>query len=105
MAFWKQPKGTKQKEKRARRAAVEREYNRVRLVVLERDGGICRICGGSFGIQVHHIQFRSAGRIDTTANLIAICANCNDAIHVTRAIVVTGDGDGALQVTRTREAV
>lgn len=101
-SFWKQPKGTLQAERRKRRGQIERGYQAVRAVVLERDGGVCRICGGSFGIQVHHIKFRSAGREDSTANCIVICQTCNDGIHVTRSIVVTGNGDGELRITRTR---
>lgn len=46
----------------------------VREFVLERDCGLCRVCGQYAGDPpaLHHIQFRSQGGLDVPSNLITI---------------------------------
>lgn len=38
---------------------------------------ICQLCG-SYGIQVHHITFRSSGGGDEDDNLISLCYDCHN---------------------------
>jgi hypothetical protein len=66
-------------------------WNIAKLVVLERDGYRCRICGESpivseridsvdrlrVEVEVHHIIPRIAGGSDSTRNLITLCKACH----------------------------
>lgn len=46
---------------------------RIRSIVLDRDGNSCRICGSFQNIQIHHIIPRSMGRLHDFCNLITVC--------------------------------
>jgi 5-methylcytosine-specific restriction endonuclease McrA len=59
-------------------------YRKLRTEVLERDGWRCQYCGSSVRLQVHHIRSRSRLGDDTDENLITLCANCHDDIHLNR---------------------
>lgn len=53
-------------------------------LIMSRDGGVCRICGNHFNIQIDHIFPRSAFRpeeisiADRSDNLQTLCAHCNE---------------------------
>lgn len=49
--------------------------------VKRRDGGICRWCGTTNDIQIHHVFYRSEGGADTPRNLISICDECHALAH------------------------
>ena len=66
-------------------------WNIAKIIVLERDGYRCRICGDSpiisentdtvdrlrVEVEVHHIVPRIAGGTDSTKNLITLCKACH----------------------------
>jgi predicted restriction endonuclease len=52
-----------------------------RLIVLNRAGWKCELCGKIGGLEVHHNKFRSHGRDDRVANLVALCADCHREQH------------------------
>lgn len=76
-------------EKRDAQREQDREWDRVCAEILARDQRTCRCCErqGSydvFGAQAlhrHHLQFRSRGGMDTSRNLITVCAICHSLIH------------------------
>lgn len=57
-------------------------YRKLRMNVLERDGWRCQSCGTSESLQVHHIRSRSALGDDTAENLVTLCADCHDRLHL-----------------------
>lgn len=54
-----------------------RPWRRLRLVILERDGGICGICGLPGADTVDHVRPRSQGGSNHPGNLRAAHAQCN----------------------------
>lgn len=52
--------------------------NRIRSLVIDRDGEQCRICGNTRQLEIHHIVFRSKGRYHDLCNLILLCSFCHD---------------------------
>ena len=80
-------------------AARKAVYRAVSL----RDGYSCRACGVRLRqtpsavperLEHHHIQPRSLGGKDTTANLLLLCLACHTDRHVTRDLEISGDADG-----------
>lgn len=55
-------------------------YQKRRLEVYERDGGLCVLCGRQ-GAHIHHIVFRSQGGTDDMENLVTLCGECHDHAH------------------------
>ena len=47
-------------------------------LLVHRAFNLCERCGSSSILSVHHIVFRSHGRIDTKENLIILCQDCHD---------------------------
>lgn len=64
-------------EKHARTRATD-ILPSVRKVVMERDGGMCRICGRTSFLEVCHYIRRSQGGKGCKENLIILCARCHD---------------------------
>jgi hypothetical protein len=58
----------------------------------KRDNWHCRSCHSTFGLQPHHIKFRSQGGADTLDNLVTLCWICHRDVH-----------DGFLEVKWERE--
>lgn len=56
----------------------------VRVTVLERDGGMCRHCGG-VGHDVHHMAGRVGGDMFALDLLITLCRTCHDRATVNPA--------------------
>jgi 5-methylcytosine-specific restriction endonuclease McrA len=58
----------------------------VREAVLERDHSQCQACGttGDHRLQLHHVQFRSAGGAHGPANLVTLCFRCHEDVHARR---------------------
>ena len=55
-----------------------RKPNRaMRLAVYNRDGGVCRRCGGTFDLQYDHIIPFVRGGPTTVDNLQLLCGRCN----------------------------
>jgi len=62
-------------------------YRKLRTDILERDGWRCQNCGTSECLQVHHIRPRGALGDDTPENLITLCADCHDRLHLSYRLV------------------
>jgi 5-methylcytosine-specific restriction endonuclease McrA len=43
--------------------------------------GSCRICGSFYGIDPHHVVYRSLGGTNDPRNIIPACRPCHIAIH------------------------
>lgn len=41
----------------------------------------CRLCGGTFGLHIHHILYRSQGGLTKKENLIRLCDRCHRLVH------------------------
>ncbi len=59
-------------------------YEKLRQQVLERDGWRCQRCGCRGELQVHHINPRSRLGDDTEPNLITLCSQCHQEMHLYR---------------------
>lgn len=88
-------KGSARKLQQARRRLAQTKLAAASVLVRERDGNCCRVCGSLRNIEVHHVVFRSQGGTHHTSNLACVCRECHEAIHA-RRIYLTGDGDGDL---------
>lgn len=66
---------------RARKDRRESLPSDKRRRVRRRDGDKCRYCGTAFGLQVHHIEYRSQGGDDQLHNLITLCAEHHALVH------------------------
>lgn len=60
-------------------------YAVTRKQAFERDNGCCVICGSSWGLQCHHIVFRSQLGTSELSNLACLCRPCHDAAHGVKA--------------------
>ena len=58
-----------------------REYERLRIHVLERDGYRCRDCGRAGRLEVHHVKALHLGGTNDPANLLALCLQCHVKAH------------------------
>ena len=56
-------------------------YEITRKQAYERDNGCCVICGSSFGLQCHHIVFRSQCGKSDLRNLACLCLQCHNEAH------------------------
>ena len=56
-------------------------YAITRKQAFERDNGCCVICGSSWGLQCHHIVFRSQGGLSDLRNLACLCMQCHNQAH------------------------
>jgi 5-methylcytosine-specific restriction endonuclease McrA len=52
----------------------------VRTIVKQRDV-VCRLCGGNYHLQIHHIIWKCYGGTDELANLILLCSDCHMMQH------------------------
>jgi len=48
---------------------------------LRRSGFVCSVCGGSSGLQVHHVTPRAVALDHSISNLRTLCAYCHSAEH------------------------
>lgn len=55
---------------------------RLRLEVAARDGGRCRCCGRRTSLHAHHIVFKSRRGDDASYNLIMLCMDCHNGVHL-----------------------
>ena len=56
-------------------------YERLRKLVLRRDGWRCQLCGTMANLEVHHREFRSHLGPDLEENLITLCFVCHARAH------------------------
>lgn len=93
----RKPPGPTARARAQRRGAAYRAYVRVCKLVDLRDDYRCRGCDESVLRRPrhhHHIVFRSQCGEDTLENLVLLCADCHDAVHRTRNLVVARTDDG-----------
>lgn len=94
----KPAKGTAQKLRRARKRLADAKLAANAVLVRERDGNRCRVCGDRRDVHVHHIVFRSQGGTHETSNLVCVCRACHDMVHA-RRMTIAGNADGKVLVT------
>jgi len=59
-------------------------YDSLRLQILRRDGWRCQACGTMSNLEVHHKLFRSHSGDESEENLITLCVDCHEEVHVPR---------------------
>lgn len=94
-ALRKPAKGTAKRQKAAGQRVQAKADKLVYQQVDARDGLRCRICWEYAGLDIHrhHLVYRSAGGLTTTANILSLCANCHAVgIHGGR-LKASGDAD------------
>lgn len=64
-----------------KKAFADPQYAVIREAVRARDGHRCRWCGGTDGIEVHHVRYRSQGGPDHHSNLLTLCAEHHRKAH------------------------
>ena len=64
-----------------RKREDEKLLRQNRPKVLERDNYSCVLCGGHYGIEIHHIVFRSQLGKSTMDNLACLCLQCHNEAH------------------------
>ena len=65
--------------RRAYNAANDRNPDRLRDKVWDRDGGVCVDCGGVRYLETHHVDGTRRNVLD---NLVLVCKKCHVARHV-----------------------
>lgn len=48
---------------------------------LLRDDFKCRVCGNDFGVQAHHVVFKSQQGEDSVDNYVSLCYICHELLH------------------------
>lgn len=72
-----------------RSAEEEQAWQRVRQIVLERDGWTCRECDEKAPrseLDVHHLIPRSAGGEDVASNCVTLCDGCHAGRHLNQQV-------------------
>jgi len=57
-------------------AALDRQWRKLRLAVLARDGAVCHWCGAP-ATEADHLVERALGGLNVMSNLVAACSSCN----------------------------
>ena len=72
------PSGSRCSDHRSRRRTFGRPWRRLRETILERDGFLCRYCGGPANTVDHVVPVERGGSHDPL-NLVAACSRCNES--------------------------
>ncbi|MEW6448919.1 MAG: HNH endonuclease [Bacillota bacterium] len=67
-------------KKRLSAQHAQREREKLRKQIFERDQGKCQKCG-SKGHHIHHIAPQSLGGTDDPSNLVLLCVQCHSGEH------------------------
>lgn len=70
-----------------RKKADEALYKKTRPQAIERDQGLCVLCG-AMASEVHHILFRGRGGLSNLDNLACLCRECHEMAHGPQAAEV-----------------
>ena len=73
-------------ESRALKAAKLSQLVELKKRIRKRDGSVCRSCG-RFGVEIHHLVYRSHGGKDEAKNVVLLCLRCHQDIHAKLLIV------------------
>ena len=66
---------------------------------LLRDGFRCRVCGNDFGVQSHHVVFKSLQGTDHVDNYVSLCFRCHEDLHYKRLVIkIQKYEDGTIEV-------
>lgn len=66
---------------------------------LLRDNFRCRVCGTDFGVQAHHVVYRSLQGEDSVDNYVCLCYKCHDEVHNKRLVIqIQKYSDGTIEV-------
>jgi 5-methylcytosine-specific restriction endonuclease McrA len=57
------------------------DWDRVRRVVLQRDGYRCQNCSSDDQLHVHHIVPLTSGGTNAWSNLVTLCPDCHGRLH------------------------
>lgn len=71
----------------SRKKADEALYKKTRPQAIERDQGLCVLCG-AMASEVHHILFRGRGGLSNLDNLACLCRECHEMAHGPQATEV-----------------
>lgn len=66
------------RQRRPRLVLSNALYTKLKRLVIERDKDRCIICHNPFGLDAHHVVFRSALGDDAEDNLVTLCRRCHD---------------------------
>jgi hypothetical protein len=61
--------------------------------VFERDHWKCIVCKRRGNLHAHHIVFRSHGGDDADWNLLTVCNDCHEAIHMRLLVILPFEGE------------
>jgi 5-methylcytosine-specific restriction endonuclease McrA len=87
-------------DKKDAKREQEKQWRKVRKLVLIRDDYRCRACGTKDHVDVHHLKFRSAGGSDTDRNLLCLDRICHADVHSYRLTILGDDANGKLRFVR-----
>lgn len=71
------PKHQRRAPKRGKRGQFDAE---TRERIIDRDGGLCRECGGPGG-EIHHVLYKSQGGRGVFTNGLLLCQICHRRVH------------------------
>lgn len=71
----------------SRKKADEALYKKTRPQAIERDQGLCVLCG-AMASEVHHILFRGRCGLSNLENLACLCRECHEMAHGQQAAAV-----------------
>lgn len=62
---------------------MDPRWRAVRARILTRDHNLCRQCGCTWDLQVHHVRYVKGGRIwdSPDHDLITLCDSCHRKVH------------------------
>ncbi|KKK61254.1 hypothetical protein LCGC14_3016160, partial [marine sediment metagenome] len=67
-------------KERNRRTYLLRKYGTAGSAVLERDDYVCRKCGSTKRISIHHIDWTKENNDES--NLVVLCSSCHSSLHL-----------------------
>lgn len=67
-------------KERNRRTYLLRKYGTAGSAVLERDNYICRKCGSTKRVSLHHIDWIKDN--NSESNLVVLCTSCHSSLHL-----------------------
>lgn len=107
-AHQKSEEPTRYERKRDAKAVVDKRWRHVCRVVDTRDRRQCRACGRRcypYATALldrgerHHIHYRSAGGLNTSANIVLVCGQCHADEH-RHQLTIEGNADQGLMFYR-----
>ena len=67
-------------KERNRRTYLLRKYGVAGSVVLKRDNYVCRKCGSTKRLSIHHIDWNKEN--NSESNLVVLCSSCHSTLHL-----------------------